>query len=111
GRMRELRAADGIEARAVWPISGMYRVPRMQDDPEDTEGRSNCGARRRPGGGLSEVRREPCYQARTLRPVHGMLKLSKVQIHQAGDDRRVVSRLRRRHSGQAWKAQDLLRLL
>ena len=106
-----MRQADGDEARALRPVPRLHRLSRMQDHEEDSKGRASS----RP----DVVLEESCPNcgkhlvikqggSATLRPV----ELSRMQVHQAGDNRRHLPRGRRRDRSQARKGKKgLLRRL
>ncbi len=90
GDLRELRAADGRQARPVRHVPGLHRVPRVQDDPEDHQHQAGrLGRQARPDArrDLPELRPQPRAEAGTLRRVHGLLGISRVQVRQAEDAR------------------------
>ena len=85
--LRELRQADGHEARPVRPVPRLLRLSRVQDDAK-----AHCDEAGRPEGGQagSDSRREvpalqlePRHQAGPLRRVHRVHQLSRLQLHQA----------------------------
>ena len=93
--VRELRQADGRQARPLRHVPRLHRLSGVQDDEEDhldEAGRSSREARSDPRGALPELRQEPRDQARPLRRVHGVHRLSRVQVHQAQAHRRQLSR-------------------
>ena len=82
GGVRELRQADGRQARPVRSVPGVHRLSGVQDDEEDhrDEAGDHCReARSDPRREVPEVRFEPRPQARTLRRVHRLQQLSDLQ--------------------------------
>ena len=98
--LRELRQADGAQARALRPVPGLHRLSGVQDDAEDH--RDQAGPGRRQAGSdarreVPEVRVEPGAQAGPVRRVHGLQQLPDLQVRQAEVDGRALSQGRRRH--------------
>ena len=112
--VRELRQADGDEARPVRPVPRVHGLSRVQDDEEDhLVGRIDEGrqARSDPRREVPEVRVEPRHQAGTLRRVHGVHELSQLQVREDEDHGRALPEGRRRHRrAKVAPRQGLLRL-
>ena len=73
--VRELRQADGDEARPLRPVPRLHRLSGVQDDAEDHRdqaGHDGGQAGSDPRREVPEVRVEPGRQAGPLRRVHGL---------------------------------------
>ena len=104
GVLRQLRACDGAEERALGAVYELPRLlggPAVQDDPQaDAEGAAEAAGGA--GGGMSEVRQAAVAARRAVRRVHRVQRLSEVQVRKAGAAGGSLSEVRRRGCG----AQD-----
>ena len=114
GGVRELRQADGRQARPVRSVPGVHRLSGVQDDAEDHHdeaGDHRREARSDPRREVPEVRFEPRAQARTLRRVHRLQQLSELPLREAEVHGRGLPEGRRRHRrAEVTPRQGLLRL-
>ena len=75
GGVREVRQADGAQARPLRPVPRLHRLSRVQDDAQDH--RDQAGDDRRQAGQILDEKCPKCesnlvHQARPLRRVHGL---------------------------------------
>ncbi len=112
--LRELRTADGCQARPLRDVPRLHRLSRVQDDAEDHRDQARHGSREAgpdPRREVPELRQEPRHQAGPVRRVHGVHRISRVQVRQAEvHGRRLPEGRRRRRGAQVTPRQGLLRV-
>ena len=112
--VRELRQADGRQARPLRHVPRLHGLSGMQDDPEDHRhqaGRQRREARSDSRGTLPELREEPRREAGAVRRVHGVHGLSGLQVREAQVHRHRVPQGRwRRRRAEVAPGQGILRL-
>src|SRR3954465_13192044 len=84
--VRKLRPPNGNEARSLRTVPRLHRLSRVQDDEKDhhDEARDDRGkAGSDPRREMSEVRIKPRAEAWTIRRVHRVQQLSRLQVRQA----------------------------
>ncbi len=112
--LRELRQADGRQARPLRAVPGVHGVSGVQDDPEDHHDEAgHHGGQARPDARreVPEVPVEPGSEAGAFRRVHGVQQLSDLQVREAEDDGGALPERRRGHRrAQVPTRQGVLRL-
>ena len=114
GGVRELRQADGDEARPLRAVPRLHRLSRVQDDAQDhhdqagDDGRQAGPDSRRE---VPEVRLEPRAEAGAVRRVHRVQQLSRLQVREAEvHGSRLPERRRGRRRAEVEARQGVLRL-